>query len=230
MYLVWKHRNLRVTEECLFFPFLHHLNFMYTSSVVLSKYRDFHAEIWLPSCKALLNHSTVQSNLCHFMFSCILMSSILRLILWQDKEQASFLSTQTENTHGHLAPLLVTWHTESQKDRNLQMKDTRQKIESKWQAITVNLLEPWISFHGFFKKSAWVQCMTKRAEKLLDWKQSGRNVYPNSPSVLQVLQFKKNKKKTMSITVMSFQLFPMHWSNLLQFFKSEAILEGVHFL
>lgn len=95
MYLVWKHRNVRLPEKRLFFAFFHHLNFMYTRSIVLSKYQGFHTKNWLPSCKASLNHSTVQSKRCHFMFANILTSSILHLILWQNKEQASFLPPKT---------------------------------------------------------------------------------------------------------------------------------------
>ncbi len=78
------------------FAFLHHLNFMYTRSAVLSKYQDSHAENWLPSCEALLNHSTAPSSLCHFMFARICASYILRLILWQYKEPASLLPPKTK--------------------------------------------------------------------------------------------------------------------------------------
>lgn len=71
---------LKAQKSATVFAFLHHLNFMYTRSTVLS-YHDFHTENWLPNGKALLNHSTVQSNLCHFIFAHICASYTVRLIL-----------------------------------------------------------------------------------------------------------------------------------------------------
>lgn len=98
---------------------------------------------WLSSCKALLNHSTIQSNLCHFMFARICTSYTVHLILWQEKEKALFLPPKNKikkHTHGHFSLLLVTsWHVflsvsrERQKLASEEDEDKRQtKTESNW--------------------------------------------------------------------------------------------------
>lgn len=69
MYLVLKAHESTIGQETSVLAFLPHLNFMHTGSVVLSEYQDFHTRNGLPICEALLNHSTVQTNLCHFVFA-----------------------------------------------------------------------------------------------------------------------------------------------------------------
>lgn len=118
------------------FAFLHHLNFMYTRSVVLSKYLDFQTEDWLQSCKALFNHSAAQSGLCHFMFACILTSSPLHVVLWQDREQASFLhfNLKLKTTHGHFSLLLVTWWYAAAQQTKARKFWKRQELASNMRA------------------------------------------------------------------------------------------------
>lgn len=173
--------EISVTDQEVVFLlllFLRHLNFMYTRSAVLSKYQDFHTENWLLSCEALLNHSTVQSNLCHFIFACICTSNTLCLILWQDKrkKKASFLSPKTKKTHGHFSLLLVIWwhaavqrKTEDEKKTEISKRETwgQTEQETDWQVTTVNLLVHWISF----QRSA--TCNWLRAKRRIHSKQRG---------------------------------------------------------
>lgn len=138
---------------------------------------------WLPSCKALLNHSTVHSNLCHFMFACFGQVTLCTWSYDRRKKKPPLFHQKKEkkkrkekNTHGHFSLLLVTsWHIflsffreKQKKMQKLASKEDEDKrriqTETNWQAKTVNQgRERGICF----QRSVWVQCVTDKSSHTL---------------------------------------------------------------
>lgn len=82
MYLVWKHRNCATVCFCISSSLKFHVLCYQNMRVFIPK----------TSCQAARPRLIIQQyRHCHFMFESILTSSILHLILWQNKERASFL-------------------------------------------------------------------------------------------------------------------------------------------
>ena len=109
MYRVWKHRKTATDRGTSVFAFLHHLNFMYTRSAVLSKYQDFHTV--KTGCQAARPRLIIQQFSPIFVISCMhtFAHSVFDPMTGYNK--ASFLLSKMKkktNTHGHFSLLLVT--------------------------------------------------------------------------------------------------------------------------